>query len=56
MMKSNYDKTPKLRIQGYDNEAWSGKEAICAALKDVIAKAGNTRTVLTVECYPGVEK
>ncbi len=56
MMKSNYDKTPKLRIQGYDNEAWSGKEAICAALKDVIAKAGNTRTVLTVECYPGVWK
>ncbi|WP_039030420.1 class I mannose-6-phosphate isomerase [Leclercia adecarboxylata] len=47
-----YDKFPTVTIQGYDDSAWQGWEAITNALE---AKTQpRSRTVLVIDCYPGV--
>lgn len=47
-----YDKFPTVTIQGYDDSAWQGWEAITRALE---AKTQpRSRTVLVIDCYPGV--
>ena len=50
-MRSNYDKFPTTKIEGFDNQAWKGYEAIVAELKNV-CKEG--KYVLTADVYPGV--
>ncbi|HEY4435652.1 MAG TPA: class I mannose-6-phosphate isomerase [Lelliottia sp.] len=47
---SCYEKYPTLQIEGYDDSAWQGWEAITARLR---ARTGQ-RTVLVIDCYPGV--
>lgn len=47
---SYYEKYPTLQIEGYDDSAWQGWEAITARLR---ARTGQ-RTVLVIDCYPGV--
>ncbi|ASV54035.1 mannose-6-phosphate isomerase, class I [Lelliottia jeotgali] len=47
---SCYEKYPTLQIEGYDDSAWQGWEAITARLG---ARTGQ-RTVLVIDCYPGV--
>lgn len=47
---SYYEKYPTLKIEGYDDSAWQGWEAITARLH---ARTGQ-RTVLVIDCYPGV--
>lgn len=47
---SFYEKYPTLQIEGYDDSAWQGWEAITARLR---ARTGQ-RTVLVIDCYPGV--
>lgn len=41
-------------VAGFDQECWSGWEAIIEKIRGDIAAAGNTRTVVVVETYPGV--
>lgn len=47
---SYYEKYPTLQIEGYDDSAWQGWESITATLR---ARTGQ-RTVLVIDCYPGV--
>ncbi|MDK9603806.1 class I mannose-6-phosphate isomerase [Lelliottia wanjuensis] len=47
---SYYEKYPTLQIEGYDDSAWQGWEEITARLR---ARTGQ-RTVLVIDCYPGV--
>lgn len=53
--KSNYDKYPKTKINGFDNEIWEGSENITKILLKEIKKR-NKKTILTVEAYPGTRK
>lgn len=46
--KSNYDKAPVTKIEGYDRCADAGWDSICARLRATGAR------VITVDCYPGV--
>lgn len=46
--KSNYDKAPTTRINGFDQCAVEGWDAICARIR------GTGARVITVDCYPGV--
>lgn len=47
-----YDKFPTVAVQGFDGSAWQGWEAITRVLE---AKARpRSRTVLVIDCYPGV--
>lgn len=50
MRKSNYDKFPVVRIREDDSEAARGWDAIAQVLKSV----SKQRTVIAVDCYPGV--
>ncbi len=51
-MQTTYNKFPEVAIQGYDDQAWQGWEATAAAINAKIA--GSSRTVVVVDCYPGV--
>ena len=50
--KINYDKEPEIRVRGYDNEVFSGYEAI----RNEIAKrvSDRNKAVVILEFYPGV--
>ncbi len=52
MSKTRYDKFPEVAVSGYDHCAWQGWEPIVATLKASLAR--RPRTVLIVDCYPGV--
>lgn len=47
----NYDLSPTTHIDGHDDEAFSGVDAVTGAL----AQATRDVRVLVVECYPGVD-
>ncbi|TJY42639.1 mannose-6-phosphate isomerase [Cohnella pontilimi] len=49
---SSYDKEPIIAIDGWEREAWAGYASIAGRLAE--HAAGRTRTVVVVECYPGV--
>jgi mannose-6-phosphate isomerase class I len=53
MMKpTTYDKCPEVPISGFDHEIWQGWQAILTALH---ARPDHEhKTVLVVDCYPGV--
>ncbi|EMF0719161.1 class I mannose-6-phosphate isomerase [Citrobacter freundii] len=51
-MQTTYNKFPEVAIQGYDDQAWQGWEATAAAIN--ARTAGSSRTVVVVDCYPGV--
>lgn len=49
---TTYDRFPTVTVKGYDDSAWQGWEAIA---KTVNAKTQRQkRTVLVIDCYPGV--
>ncbi len=52
--KSNYDREPVIRVNRLDSEAWAGYGAIINELKKHIAASGKSKTVLCIDCYPGV--
>ncbi|MBC7958311.1 MAG: mannose-6-phosphate isomerase, partial [Vallitaleaceae bacterium] len=55
MRHSNYDKEPFVDIQGaFDQVAFEGYEAIAKQLSQHMQRLGSKKTVVTVECYPGV--
>ncbi|MCM7514063.1 class I mannose-6-phosphate isomerase [Enterobacter hormaechei] len=49
---TTYDKFPTVTIHGYDDSVWQGWEAIARIIEAKIHQHG--RTVLVIECYPGV--
>lgn len=52
MKKSPYDKFPEVSVPGYDSHAWQGWEAIANAFNARLVS--QSRTVLVIDCYPGV--
>ena len=54
MRRSNYDKYPYVEVPGGGGTAVTGWEGIAARLRQAVAARGLAKTVLTVECYPGV--
>ncbi|SEO54518.1 class I mannose-6-phosphate isomerase [Paenibacillus sp. OV219] len=55
-MKAAYNKAPSITIRGYDHEAWSGYEAIGHTLSAALARTEKEKTVVVIECYPGVRQ
>lgn len=51
---SNYDKYPEVKVKGWDDQAWRGYREIISRLMSSIQQLGKQKTVLTVDCYPGV--
>ena len=49
---TTYDKFPTVTVQGYDDSAWQNWETIACTLHARIQQ--QTRTVLVIDCYPGV--
>ena len=49
---TTYDKWPEIPVAGYDNCAWEGWEGLAATLNET--HRGRQRTVLALDCYPGV--
>ena len=47
--ESEYDRFPETRVDGFDDEAFSGWPAVGAAL---VGAMGSGR-VMVVDCYPG---
>ena len=48
----NYDKYPEIKINGFDHQAFNGKENI---QKELAVYKDKKSFCLTVECYPGVD-
>lgn len=55
-MHSLYNKDPFVRIRHWDNQVWAGYEAIGTTIKEALAKKGLQKTIVVVECYPGVRQ
>ncbi|MBD2871833.1 class I mannose-6-phosphate isomerase [Paenibacillus arenilitoris] len=51
-MNTLYNKEPEIRINGKDREIWAGYASIAAELRR--KSEGQAKTVLAIECYPGV--
>ena len=56
MRQSNYDKFPAVPVPNSGNACVVGWEAITGRLRQAIAQRGARKTVLAVECYPGVNE
>lgn len=52
MKLTTYDKSPEVSVNGYEHQAWQGWQAIIAALNARLSES--TKTVLIIDCYPGV--
>jgi mannose-6-phosphate isomerase class I len=52
--RSNYDKFPVVPVPGPEEVCVSGWEAVGRRLAEALAAVGRSKTVLVVECYPGV--
>ncbi|MEA5013008.1 MAG: class I mannose-6-phosphate isomerase [Candidatus Limiplasma sp.] len=52
--KANYDKEPTTRIAVPGRSAWRGYPALVQEVKQGLENLGQAKTVLVVECYPGV--
>src|SRR5271157_6306830 len=54
-LRSNYDKFPVVPVSASPSDCQVGWSAIAVAIKERLRGASqNARTVLCVECYPGV--
>ncbi len=56
MRNSNYDKFPVVTVPNNDGACVAGWEAIGRRLREAIARRAARKTVLVVECYPGVDE
>lgn len=55
-MCAKYNKEPSIRIFNRDHEVWAGYQAIGETLKKSLETKGMSKTVVVVECYPGVRQ
>jgi len=56
MRTSNYDKFPSIPVPGANDVCATGWEAIAARLRQAVGVRGARRTIVSVECYPGVHE
>ncbi len=56
MRKSNYDKYPSVAVTNGADKCVTGWDAIVERLHQAIAELAARKTVLIVECYPGVQE
>ncbi|MCW1923133.1 class I mannose-6-phosphate isomerase [Luteolibacter arcticus] len=56
MRKPNYDKHPFVAVPDSEQSCVEGWEAIGGRLREAILLRGNRKTVMAVECYPGVDE
>ncbi len=56
MRSSNYDKAPVLDVHGAADACSIGWDAIALRLREAVASRAALRTVVAVECYPGVDE
>jgi mannose-6-phosphate isomerase class I len=56
MKRSTYDRFPVVTVPGSEGMCVAGWEAIADRLLQAVALRGAARTVLVVECYPGVHE
>ena len=56
MRKPNYDKFPSIPVPASDGTCVAGWPAMGRRLSDAISVRGTSRTILAVECYPGVDE
>jgi mannose-6-phosphate isomerase class I len=56
MSKPGYDKFPFVNVPDAANACVAGWDAIAARLRQAAARRGAKKTVLTVECYTGVDE
>jgi len=54
-MKSNYDKTPFIRVKDAGDDCQEGWEAVCRVIRDKVEQLKGTKKVIVLECYPGVQ-
>ncbi|WP_297206116.1 class I mannose-6-phosphate isomerase [uncultured Pluralibacter sp.] len=52
MTTTSYDKFPVISVKGYNHQAFCGWDATFSALTSKVT--GAAKTVLTIDCYPGV--
>jgi mannose-6-phosphate isomerase class I len=55
-VKASYDKFPCVSVPGGEGACVTGWDAIARRLHEAIARRGQARTVLAVECYTGVNE
>jgi len=53
---SRYDKAPFVAVPGADDDCAAGWPEIGRRLRAAVEAGGRSRTVLVVECYPGVDE
>lgn len=56
MSRSNYDKFPKISVPNSGGKCVAGWQNCAERLKVAISRRNTKRTVLVVECYPGVNE
>ncbi len=54
LLISNYDKTPRIDVSSAAGDCVSGWSRIEDRLRKDVVNSGSARTVMVVECYPGV--
>ena len=54
MSRSNYDKHPFVAVPGADEACVVGWDEIASRLRTAVARRAARRTLIVVECYPGV--
>lgn len=50
----NYEKYPKIKVQGWENTAIFGYDGIVRFLKEKISERGNKSLIIALDTYPGV--
>lgn len=56
MRQSNYDKFPCVAVPDAEGACVAGWDEIGRRLREAVAAWGTSRTVVVVECYPGVDE
>ena len=56
MSRSNYDKFPKISVPNSSGKCLAGWQNCAGRLQRTVARRNAARTVLVVECYPGVNE
>lgn len=54
MKKANYDKFPFVSIQGHETACTCGWQDVCDVIGETVRSRGMKKTVVAIECYPGV--